>query len=126
LFGKREVIDLDKVDTIIGKETEFKGTLQSVGVLRVDGRLEGELIHRGDLVVGATGHVAANIRARHVTIAGEVKGNVEAEGKLEIVTTGRLTGDIKVARLVIHEGAVFNGVSHIRGEDRQGQKHETQ
>lgn len=109
---------LDKVDTIIGKGTEFKGTLSSSGVIRVDGRFEGEILHRGDLVVGETGFVTANIKARHVTIAGEVRGNVEAEGKLELITSGRLFGDIKVAALVIGDGAVFRGSSEMRQPEK--------
>lgn len=111
----------EKVDTIIGKGTEFKGTLSSSGVLRIDGRFEGEILHRGDLVIGETGLVTANIKARHVTIAGEVRGNVEAEGKLELVTSGRLFGDIKVAALVIGDGAVFRGASEMRQPEKQPQ-----
>lgn len=112
----------DRVDTIIGKETEFKGTLKSHGVLRVDGRVEGEILHQGDLIVGPSGLVVANVRARHVTIAGEVKGNVEAEGRLELVATGRLSGDIRVNHLAIEEGALFLGTSVMRTDDRSGPK----
>ncbi len=115
---KRQGPSFDKVDTIIGKGTEFKGTISSAGVVRIDGRVEGEILHRGDLIVGETGTVVANIKARHVTVAGEVRGNVEAEGKLEIVPTGRLFGDVKVAGLVIADGAVFRGASEMRAPER--------
>jgi len=114
----------DRVDTIIGKETEFKGTIKSHGVLRIDGRVEGEVLHQGDLIVGAGGVVVANIHARHVTIAGEVNGNVDADGRLELVASARLTGDVRVNQLVIEEGAIFLGTSAMRSEDRGAQKPE--
>jgi len=120
LGGKREPLKTDRVNTLIGKETEFKGTIKSSGVLRIDGRLEGEVAHRGDLVVGETGSVTANIRARHVTVAGEIKGNVDAEGRLEILATGRLYGDIRVGHLVIADGAVFQGTSQMKGDSKGG------
>ncbi len=122
MLGKKDGrdISLEKIDTIVGKETEFKGVLNSSGVLRIDGKVEGEIHHRGDLVVGETGVIVATIiQARHISIAGQVKGNVEAEGKLELVTTGRLYGDIKVAGLIIGEGAVFRGNSEMKTGDEK-------
>lgn len=125
MFAKRDrdgmPVEPDKIETIIGKETEFKGTLNSSGAIRIDGRVEGEIHHRGDLVVGEGGIVWAHIKARNVTIAGEVKGNIEAEGRLEIVTTGKLFGDIKVENLIIGDGAVFRGMSEMKTGDDKAQ-----
>lgn len=104
----------DRVDTIIGKNTHIKGTITSTGVLRVDGKIEGQLVHRGDLIVGESGTIEATISVRHITIAGRVRGNVEAEGKIEIVSTGQLTGDVKSSGLIIADGAVFVGKSEMK------------
>lgn len=114
MFGKRNepappAVNTDKVDTFIGKGTEFKGTLNATGVLRIDGKVEGEVNTTGDVVIGETGRVEADIKTRHVTTAGEVRGNISAEGKLEIISTGKIYGDIKVMHLVINDGAVFEG-----------------
>ncbi len=103
----------DRVDTIIGKNTHINGTVTSTGVLRVDGKIEGQLIHRGDLIVGESGTVEATVSVRHITIAGRVRGNVEAEGKIEIVSTGQLLGDVKSSGLIIADGAVFVGKSEM-------------
>ena len=122
MFGKRDGrdINMEKIDTIVGKDTEFKGVLNASGVLRIDGKVEGEIHHRGDLIVGETGVVVASIiRARHISIAGQVKGNIEAEGKLELVASGRLYGDIKVAGLIIGEGAIFRGNSEMKVGDEK-------
>ncbi|MGE5590267.1 MAG: bactofilin family protein [Bacillota bacterium] len=116
MFGRKEAEGalLERVETILGRGTEFRGTLISSGVVRVDGKLEGEISHSGELVIGEHAVVVANVKAKQITVAGQIKGNVDCEGRLEIVPSGRLYGDIKVGHLVIAEGAVFQGVSVMR------------
>ncbi|MBC7338882.1 MAG: polymer-forming cytoskeletal protein [Firmicutes bacterium] len=104
----------DSVDTVIGKATFLQGTLTSQGSVRIDGRLEGEIIADGDVFIGQEARVVAKVRARHVVVAGELKGDVEATGKLEIASTGVLTGNVKVSQLVVEEGGVLEGSSSFR------------
>jgi len=104
----------DKVSTFIGQGTEIKGDIKAKGGIRIDGRVNGQIDHEGDLVIGEEGVVEATIKTRNVTIAGEAHGNIEASGRVEIVSTGRLFGDITVNALVIHEGAVFDGNCQMR------------
>jgi cytoskeletal protein CcmA (bactofilin family) len=111
------VID-GKIDTIIGKETEFKGTLTSTGMIRIDGRVEGEIIHKGDIAVGDTGNLNANIKARNVTVAGTVTGNIDATGRLELLASARVFGDISIGTLVIGEGALFRGSSEMKASEK--------
>jgi cytoskeletal protein CcmA (bactofilin family) len=109
--------DQDKVNTLIGVGTEIKGSIKASGGIRIDGRVEGEVLHEGDLIIGEEGVVQANIKTRGATIAGEVRGNVEASGRVEIVSTGKVLGDIIVGTLVINEGAVFDGNCHMGQTD---------
>jgi cytoskeletal protein CcmA (bactofilin family) len=104
----------DKVTTIIGLGTEIKGNIKATGGMRIDGRVEGEIHLEGDLVVGEEGVVEAAVKTRNITIAGELRGNVEATGRIEIVSTGRLLGDIVVSALIINEGALFDGNCQMR------------
>ncbi|RJQ07649.1 MAG: polymer-forming cytoskeletal protein [Bacillota bacterium] len=104
----------DKVNTLIGVGTEIKGSIKATGGIRIDGRVDGEILHEGDLVVGEEGYVEASVKTRNATIAGEVRGNIEASGRVEIVSTGKILGDIIVTTLVINEGAVFDGTCQMR------------
>lgn len=113
-------LSYEKVQTVIGEGTEIKGTFQATGVVRIDGMLEGTVIHDGDLIVGPKGKVVANIRSRGLAVAGEVRGNVEALEKLELLAGARLYGDIKCGHLVVHEGAMFHGRSLMANEEQQG------
>ncbi len=110
-----------KVDTLIGKETEIKGSIRASGMVRIDGRFEGEILTEGDLIIGESARVKAEVNARNLTLAGELKGNVELEGRLELNSSGRLYGDIKVNNLVIADGGLFKGSSLMPGmeEDQE-------
>ncbi|NPV29414.1 MAG: polymer-forming cytoskeletal protein [Firmicutes bacterium] len=109
-WRRRENLSVnEKVDTLLGKNTSFEGTVEAEGTLRVDGLFKGTLKASGDIIVGEGAKVEAELKARHVLIAGEVRGRVEAAGKLELTATGRLYGELQAARLAVEEGAVFQG-----------------
>lgn len=118
MFGsKKQAIPIgDQVATIIGSETSFKGNITSQGTIRIDGQHEGELTTACDLVVGESGSLETQVKARSALIAGTVKGNIEVSDKLELLSTAKVYGDIKVGTLTINEGAVFRGVCHMSKE----------
>jgi cytoskeletal protein CcmA (bactofilin family) len=97
------------VITIIGQEITIKGELLGDGDVTLEGRVEGKIILKKNLVVGEKGHVEADIHAATVTISGKVFGNVFSENKVEIVATGFLEGNIHAPKIVIAEGAHFKG-----------------
>ena len=111
IFNKKETVNTDKVDTIIGKDTNFKGNIKASGTLRIDGKVEeGEIDCQGDVIVGESGFVAASLKAKNLLVAGVIKGNVNISGKLEIASTGKLEGDIlSTSSLIIDDGALFQG-----------------
>ena len=98
-----------KIDTLIGKDSSFVGNIESTGTIRIDGKFEGEITTKGDLVIGESGKVQGKIKAQNIVIAGQVSGEVEAGGKLELVPTGNLQGEAKMTLLIVEEGAVFQG-----------------
>jgi cytoskeletal protein CcmA (bactofilin family) len=105
-----------KIETVIGPTANFKGTLQSDGGLRIDGVFEGTLQIAGNLIIGESGKVIADVSAQNVSVAGALKGTVKAAGRLEILSTGRVWGDISVASFLIDEGGFFRGQSIMPGE----------
>ena len=126
MFGKKnEVINIssDKVDTIIGRNNTIKGSIKATGVLRIDGNVDGEVESIGDVVIGESGKVEGNISAKHVTIAGIVEGNIKADANLEILSAGKLIGDIVVGKLIINDGAKFDGkceMIKLKEEEKNG------
>ncbi len=110
-----------KIDTLIGKESSVTGTLESIGTIRVDGRFEGDIITKSDLVVGESGQVHGKVKARNVTVAGLIKGDLEVSGKLELVPTAVVEGEARMSLLVVEEGAVFQGNCQQTPKDQKNQ-----
>jgi len=104
----------DKVETVIGSNVTVKGTFISQGSLRIDGVVEGSIEAKGNVIVGEGAKVLASITANHVSVAGQVKGNITAAGRLEITSKGRVWGDITAALLAVDEGGVLSGRSQLR------------
>ena len=107
-----------KLETIVGKDSEFRGEVSVTGTIRIDGTLEGDV--RADwVVVGETGRIRGNIRSRGTVTGGRIEGNVDASEIAELKPGSNVCGEIRTGRLVISEGAVFDGVSRMSGRERE-------
>lgn len=119
MFGSKRTPGLSgltdqAMETIIGKDTQVKGNVSANGTIRIDGQVEGEVSTKGDIIIGETGEVKAQIKARSATIAGTLHGNADVIDKLELAATGKIYGDIKTGVLIIGEGAIFKGACEMR------------
>lgn len=115
MFGSKKIRTsaIGEIETIIGKDTQLKGSVKAQGTIRIDGEFEGDIDSEQDIIIGESGRVTAKINARNVLISGILQGNVNAAGRLELMSSGKLYGDIKANALIIGEGAVFKGVSDM-------------
>lgn len=110
----------DDIETIIGRNTQFKGTISGAGNIRIDGSMEGEIDGEGNVIVGEMGEVVANVKARNILISGTIRGNVQAVEKLEILNSGKLYGDVTASILSVSEGAMFKGNSNMESSGDSG------
>ncbi|MFQ5508775.1 MAG: polymer-forming cytoskeletal protein [Leptospirillia bacterium] len=95
---------------VIGKSIVIKGELSGNEDLTVEGTVDGKItLTDNNLVIGEEGRVNANLFARMVTITGKVEGDVVASERVEISESGSLKGNIRSPRLVINDGAFFQG-----------------
>lgn len=112
---KKKKTDLNQTDTLIGEETAMEGELRSQTSIRIEGKFTGNITCEGDCIIGENGHAESNVRARNISIAGEVRGHMKAQETLTILSTGVLIGDCQAAKLIIEEGGLFNGKSSMTG-----------
>jgi cytoskeletal protein CcmA (bactofilin family) len=106
------------ISTILGRETSFNGSLSFKKPLQISGEFEGEIVSDGYLVISEGAKVKANIKASTVVVGGLVVGNVTATSRLEMLSTGRVLGNIRTAKLQIADGVVFDGnCEMLHGQD---------
>jgi cytoskeletal protein CcmA (bactofilin family) len=100
----------DKLIMNLGKSVMIKGELSGSEDLTLYGRMEGSVkLPEYTLTIGPDADIQAEISAKTVVIMGGVTGNVSAGEKVEIRSTGSVTGDIASPRLAIQDGACMCG-----------------
>ena len=100
----------------LGPRDILQGRLEIQGELRVAGTVEGDLKASGDISVDAGATVQAAIEGANVSVRGNVTGNVTARKRLLLSGSGRLNGDVRVARLTVEDGATLNGNVTMQSE----------
>ena len=102
--------------TFIAADCQITGTIVINGNARIDGKIEGSVQVTGDLIIGTTAYLKADIEANTVSMAGEVHGNLKTTDLLELNTTARLFGDIRTRQFKVEQGARFTGTSQLLEE----------
>lgn len=97
------------LNTIVGKGSSLEGTLKVENSIRVDGRIKGHVTTTESLVIGKEGDIEGEIIAKNAIIGGRVRGKISATGKVVLEAKAMFQGEMKTARLVIDDGAVFDG-----------------
>lgn len=99
--------DDQKKFSIIDAGFTVDGTVTGKGRLVIKGTVKGAVT--GDsVVIAEEGAVYADARADEVTIGGIFDGQIEAQKALVILSTGRVTGQVKCQDLVVEAGGVLN------------------
>lgn len=111
-----------KVGTVLGKDAYLKGSIKTKSPIRIDGEMEGEIDTQGDVVIGESGKVKLELKARHVTVAGRFDGTLAAEGRLEVKSSGIIVGSVKANGLIVDDGAVFSGSMEMSGQNRAAKR----
>jgi cytoskeletal protein CcmA (bactofilin family) len=94
----------------IGSSVVIKGELTAHEDVVIAGRVEGTITVEGFLVVVEPGgHVAADIVAKGIVVAGNVDGSMVAEERIELRSSARVEGELTAPRIAIAEGAVLCG-----------------
>jgi len=95
--------------SIVAKDLTVTGDLEAAGVIRIEGRVLGN-VQAGDQVLLSEGAVIeGNVAAREAVIGGSVRGSIVASERIEIQAEATVEGDLVTPRLLIQEGGRVNG-----------------
>lgn len=99
----------NELNAFLNKGSEFEGRLSFDGSVRIDGIFNGEISAKGELQVGESGKIEAEVRVGSLVVSGLVKGDIKASQRIQLTPTAKVYGDIATPKLAIAEGAVFEG-----------------
>jgi cytoskeletal protein CcmA (bactofilin family) len=117
MFTKKSKTSFDETppgsNSIIGAGAVITGNIESIGDIRIDGTLKGNLSCKSKILIGHEGHVEGDITGEQADILGTVHGRIKMNGLLHLHGKATVEGDIHAAKLQIETTVSFNGKCHM-------------
>ena len=107
-----------ELNGFLDKGSSFKGELEFDDTMRIDGKFNGRITSKNELIVGESANIEGDIHVGRVAISGTVIGKIVADQRVEIHRNGKVYSDVDTPALIIEEGAIFQG-NCVMG-DRKG------
>ena len=104
--------------SIIAAGTKITGDIETSGVIKIEGAIQGTIRNARQVLVGRAGEVKGDINAREVVIGGRVDGNVRGGDRVEVQGTSTINGDISTKSIIVLEGGKINGA--VKMEETAG------
>lgn len=104
---KQQVVNT--FQTLIGSDCILKGTVEGAQTIKIDGKIEGDIIWKDDVILEEGSVCSGNIVCSNASISGNLTGNVTCSDTLNINRTGHIEGDIASSKLIVQDGGVFEG-----------------
>jgi len=111
-----------EITAFLGKGTEFKGVLSFEGTIRVDGKVEGEILSKDTLIAGDGASLQGEISVGTLISSGKIIGNINASQKVHLLAPGNIQGNIKTPKLIIEEGVSFDGKCEMAAEKKASEQ----
>lgn len=102
----------------LDKGSVFRGELDFEDTLRIDGRFNGKISSKNELIVGETAHIEGEVHVGRIAISGTVEGTIVADSRIEIHRSGKIFGTVQTPTLVIEEGGILQGEVRMEPEGR--------
>lgn len=110
---------LEEISAFLGKESVFEGKMSFQGVFRLEGRFQGEIFDSGILIVGESAKVMGKIGVHSIIINGRVEGEIMAQERVEIHSTGQFYGTLCTPVLIVNEGGILEGQCQMKNRARE-------
>lgn len=99
--------------TLLAKGVVLKGEIHVEGTVRIDGRLDGEIQTKGQVIIGEDGLVHGTITCGALVSSGRIKAKVTANERVQLLKTATLIGEILTPVLTMEEGAKLQGTTDM-------------
>lgn len=116
-MAKNSDADLSAV-TLISKLTQIKGDLETDSDIRIDGRIEGNVVTKGRLIIGATGNVKGDVSCQNAEVAGSITGKVQVADLFSLLSTSNFEGELITSKLMVEPGANFTATCKMNSTQK--------
>lgn len=99
----------NEINAFVGEGASIRGTFTYSGTVRIDGRVEGEVITSGYLIIGKNAVVEANIQVGSVSVSGKVIGSIHASENIILHSSAKVYGNLYTPSLIMEDGVFFQG-----------------
>lgn len=113
LVRQSPMIEMPDIPFVVGEKIQIHGELTGEGDIQLMGAFRGTIDLSGTIVIGETAQVEADIAATNIVVGGHVKGNLVASGRVDLLPTGSVTGNVKTGSIAAAEGASLRGEIEI-------------
>ena len=110
-------INFQNVHTMIGADASVKGPIKLNEGIIIYGKVIGNIETNGPVRVAQNAIVEGNIRGQDIRVGGTVKGNIKSNGQVYLGKNCKLQGDVFYRKLLIEDGAHFEGKCDIVNEE---------
>ena len=101
----------------IDKNTILSGSIKAQTDIRIDGILEGDVETSGKVIIGKEAKVMGKILCENADIEGVFKGELTASGILSLKTGCNIEGEIRIEKLIVESGAIFNATCSMHSKE---------
>ena len=118
-------INFQNVHTMVGSDARIDGPVHLREGIIVYGEVNGDIKTEGPVRVAQNGSVIGNISGSDIRVGGNVVGNLVAEGQVVLGRKCVLKGDIVYRKLLIEDGAQFEGKCDLASIEKESEKNNT-
>jgi cytoskeletal protein CcmA (bactofilin family) len=106
--------------TYVGKGMRIEGKIWGMRPIWIDGEVKGTIDIGSEVIIGEPAKIDATIRAPTIKVNGFVEGELYASGKIEIMSKGRVHGNVTnlAGCLIIHDGGIVEGQCSIANAEK--------
>ena len=95
--------------SIISSDSIIKGDMDSVGDIRIDGKVIGNINCKAKIIIGQQGIIEGNLNGSQADILGTINGDIKMSGQLNLMGNSIINGNIHVGKLQMESTVTFNG-----------------
>jgi len=109
-------------ESLIASDIAIEGKIEGSGHVRIAGRFKGDVNVQGDLTIEKDAKLNGGVRAKKVTVGGELEGNIESAARVELLASGVLVGDVKAGSLTVAAGSRMRGQAEFGWDEKNAPK----